>query len=261
MKLLLNCTVGWLLSVSLSTSAFSFYHLHQHWQRVLDKFVVQIGQSGAKTAVKYALLKQFPQALEQYLAEVQALKPEEYKLFSEAEQLAFLVNAYNALTLKLIIDHYPVKSIKDIGGLFSSPWKKEFFSLLGQKHHLDYIEHEGIRKNFNEPRIHFALVCAAKSCPALRKQAYLPGTLDKQLEEAALGFLKDPTNNRFDTEQKKLFLSSIFKWYGDDFVKKYGSVKAYVATRIASTQAQSEQIQSSDVKIEHVDYSWALNEA
>lgn len=115
-------------------------------------------------------------------------------------------------------------------------------------------------KNFKESRIHFALVCASKGCPALLNEAIVANKLDQQLENASKNFLLDETRNRFDKDKKTLELSSIFKWYGEDFVKYNGSVKNFVAKRIAADKFQQGLINDSQVKIDFLDYDWSLNE-
>ncbi|MGE4233097.1 MAG: DUF547 domain-containing protein [Bacteriovoracia bacterium] len=246
----------------------SFDQSHALWDGVLKKYVGYAGAPGTpstlstevQTRVRYSELKKDQGNLNAYLQRVEKVTENEFARFSEPQKLAFLINAYNALTVKLIVDHYPVKSIKEIGGMFSSPWKLKFFTLFGEKHHLNDIEHEMVRKNFSEPRIHFALVCASKGCPSLRQEAFTAGKLDAQLESSAVTFLKDPSRNRFDAQNKTLFLSSIFKWYGGDFDKKFSSVKSFIAPRIAKNGAEEILIKSDQSKVTYLDYDWSLNE-
>jgi len=228
----------------------TFDHSHRLLNDVLSKYVVT---SAHQSSVRYQALKNSPNVLRQYLAQVSNVTKKQYQGFSENEKLAFLINAYNAFTLELIIQHYPVDSIKDIGGWFSSPWKKDFFRLFGQKHTLDDIEHEMIRKWFDEPRIHFALVCAARSCPPLKAAPYIAPTLDTQLSEAAENFLNDSERNRLDSNSNTLYLSSIFKWYGSDFNSKYGSAKNYVA--------RFYDVEPNKLSISYLTYDWSLNDA
>lgn len=235
----------------------SFDQTHSSWNKVLKSHVTV---AGAASRVHYAALKAHPEDLNTYLTEIERVSPGEFSGFSERQRLAFLVNAYNALTVKLILDHYPVKSIRDIGGLFSNAWKIKSFTLLGEKHHLDDIEHEMIRKKFNEPRIHFALVCASKGCPSLRNEAFVAARLDEQLDKVANAFLLDSKRNRFDGKAGTLNLSSIFKWYGEDFEKKFGSVKAFVAPRITKDSSEVGVIKGEKTKINYLDYDWSLNE-
>lgn len=227
-----------------------FDHTHTMFHKVLAKYVVT---SKHQSSVRYHALKNSPIILRQYLEQVSNVSEKQYQGFSDDEKLAFLINAYNAFTLELIIQHYPVKSIKDIGGWFSSPWKMDFFYLFGEKHTLDDIEHQMIRKWFDEPRIHFALVCAARSCPPLKAVPYVASKLDRQLSEAAENFLNDSERNRLDSSSNTLYLSSIFKWYGSDFDTKYGSLKNYVSRFYG--------VDPDEVSVNYLTYDWSLNDA
>ena len=239
------------------TATLSFDQTHSVWTHILKNNVVI---EGSRSRVNYSAIKKNLSDLKKYLRTIQSVSKEEFSRFNEKERLSFLTNAYNALTVKVITDHYPTKSIRDIGGLFSNSWKIKFFTLFGEGHSLDDIEHEMIRKSFNEPRTHFALVCASKGCPALRSEAYIAQRFEEQLENATHTFLRDPSRNRFDSKANTLYLSSIFKWYGPDFLKKFGSVKAFVAPRIVQDQAEMAAIQSDRTKIEYLSYDWSLNE-
>ena len=232
-----------------------FDHTHAGWDEVLKKNVLI---EGAQSTVDYRSLKQKPAQLDSYLKELESVSQGDFKNFKQENQIAFLTNAYNALTIKLVLDHYPVSSIKKIGGLFSSPWKKRFFKLLGEEHSLDDIEHEMLRKQYSEPRIHFALVCASKGCPSLQNEAFVGKRLDAQLQNAARAFLGDTSRNRYDPPSKTLYVSSIFKWYGEDFVKKFGSLEAYLLPFF--TKDSANRPNSGEVSIQYLDYDWSLNE-
>ena len=246
--------------VPLKVLANSFDHSHLLWDELLRSYVVEHGPA---SQVKYAELKQNDeQKLNQYLNSISSVSKKEYDAWSKPQQLAFLINAYNAYTIKLVLDNYPVESIKDIGSIFRSSWKIKFFQLFGEEAHLDYIEHDLIRgdKGFNEPRIHFAVVCASVGCPKLHAQAYTAERLEDMLEYATKSFLTDETRNRFDYPQSTLYLSSIFKWYGEDFESKYGSVEAFVGKYMSQDKQVRSLIQSRQVKIEYLDYDWSLND-
>ncbi|PIR22869.1 MAG: hypothetical protein COV44_05655 [Deltaproteobacteria bacterium CG11_big_fil_rev_8_21_14_0_20_45_16] len=250
MRIILN----FIVFLMFSSTASAFDHTHQIWNEVLSRYVQP---SGKTTVVDYKVLKGSPQKLNEYLKTLSSVSKSEYEKFSKSEKLAFLINAYNAFTLKLIINHHPVKSIKDIGSWFSSPWKKKFFNLLGTKMHLDGIEHDTIRANFDEPRIHFAVNCASIGCPSLATEAFVASRLDQQLEQAAVDFLTDESRNRFDPATNTLYLSQIFEWYGDDF-KSAGGVRSFVSTRMAKEPKVQEKI--SAAKLEYLDYNWNLNQ-
>ncbi|MEO0336933.1 MAG: DUF547 domain-containing protein, partial [Pseudomonadota bacterium] len=203
-----------------------FDHSHKLFTEVLGNFVIV---SGAKSTVNYKGLKKSPSQLNSYLGQLSAVSKKDYAKFSKEQKMAFLINAYNGFTLKLIIDNYPVKSIKDIGGLFSSPWKKEFFKLLGGDMYLDKIEHKILRKKFKEPRIHFAVNCASIGCPALRGEAFTADRLNVQLEEQAKIFLRDSSRNSIKKSKKEIHLSKIFDWFDGDFKRGGSSVQKFVA--------------------------------
>ena len=241
-----------LLSAFLTTSLFAFDHTHAAWDKWLKKYVAV---NGAATTVDYKAAKAAPEALKSYTDSVQEVTAQQYKTFQDKEKMAFIINAYNAFTVQLIVDNYPVKSIKDVGGIFTSPWKKRFFKFLGEEQHLDFLEHSMLRKDWQEPRIHFAVNCASKGCPALRNEAFTAAKLDTQLEAGAKSFLGDASRNRYDGAKDTLWLSKIFDWYGEDFVKKAGSVQAFVSTRISGDAAKMAK-----ANVEFNAYDWNLNE-
>lgn len=237
------------------SSASAFDQSHFAFTKILKKYVVE---EGLTTKVRYIELKKDTKELDSYLSSLEAVSKEEFLAFGADERLSFLINAYNAFTLRLVLNHYPVKSIKDIGGLFSSPWKKKFFRLLGEKKSLDNIEHDIIRKDFEEPRIHFAVNCASIGCPALRAEAYTARKLNEQLEDATKKFLQDKTRNRFKPQERLLEISSIFKWYGDDFRKK-ATLEAFLAQYMGETEEEKQLIRG-ESKTRYLSYDWDLNE-
>lgn len=238
------------LSFLLTFKAWSFDHSHGLLTKVLS---THTKNQGSQVLFNYKKLKGESTDLEKYLKQLSAVKKSEYKGFSDKEKLAFLINAYNAFTIKLIVDNYPVKSIKDLGSFFSSPWKKRFIPLLEEKWTLDQIEHDTIRKQFPEPRIHFAVNCASIGCPSLWKEAFRAKDLDQQLQKATLHFLKNSDKNKINPSLDTIFISKIFKWYDSDFEKSHGSVAKFVASMLNVKL-------SKDVDIEYTDYDWNLNE-
>lgn len=254
MKALYILTLTTYLSWS---SALAFDHEHKLWDQVLKKFVVDQGPS---SVVKYRELKSSPKNLSSYLSELSVVNEKIYDTWTKEERLAFLINAYNAFTLKLIVDHYPVKSIRDISGLFSSPWKKEFFLFFGKETHLDHIEHDLIRGKFQEPRIHFALVCASIGCPKLSRDAFVAKSFEKQLEDAAKVFLQDKSRNRLGAKPApELYLSSIFKWYGKDFGPDDSALKAVILPKMNLNSEEMKVALGASIKF--LDYDWRLNDA
>lgn len=210
---------------------------HKQWNDLLQKHV------SAKGNVDYKGFKKDAAALQSYLDLLAKNLPE--KSWSKNAVLAYWINAYNAYTVKLILDNYPVKSIKKI----DNPWDKEFFTLGTKKYSLGEIEHKILRK-MNEPRIHFAINCASYSCPNLLNEAYTENNLQSQLESAAKSFINDKTKNSITAN--KIEISSIFDWFtGDfkkgvtliDFLNKYSTVKI-----------------DKNAKISYKEYNWNLNE-
>ena len=240
-----------------SFATTNFDHSHSLWQSIVSKQVVV---DGHESRVKYTKIKSNPAELNVYLKNIESVTKAQFDQFTENQKLAFLINAYNALTIKLIIDNYPVNSINDIGSFLKKPWKIKFFKLFGENSHLDKIEHDMVRKWFNEPRIHFALVCASVGCPAIRNEAFVAEKLEQQLESAAVNFLTNEAKNKYNSAQRTLALSSIFKWYGDDFVKKFGSVEAFVANRITANPAEQKMIRNRQASLSYLDYDWSLND-
>ncbi|MEQ2005367.1 MAG: DUF547 domain-containing protein [Limisphaerales bacterium] len=208
--------------------------------------------------VNYTALKADPKPLNSYLDALAAVPEKDFNGWPERERLAFLINLYNAATMKLIVDHYPVKSIKDIGGFLGSPWKQEVVRLFGKVTTLHEIEHGIIRKQYSDARAHFALVCAAKGCPPLRTEAFLAARLDEQLDDQGRVFLGQTHKNHVDAGSRTLHLSPIFKWFSEDFEKQSGSVLKFVTPFFddASRQALTE----GKFNIRFTDYDWSLND-
>jgi hypothetical protein len=221
---------------------------HEIWNGLLKKYVDNKG------FVDYAGFKKDQAELKKYLDLVEKNAPGDK--WSKDEKLAYWINAYNAFTVQLILDNIPnkIKSIKDIGSkvkipFVNTPWDVKFINIGGKKMDLNNIEHGIIRKEFGEPRIHFALVCAAKSCPPLRNEAYEASKLSKQLDDQGVDFLNDSFKNQVSAKEAKI--SNLFKWYGGDFkdkmpvidwVNKYAKVKA-----------------DKNASISYLDYKWDLN--
>ncbi|SDX64322.1 DUF547 domain-containing protein [Hymenobacter psychrophilus] len=212
---------------------------HSAFDRLLKKYV------DARGRVNYKGFRSEEKDFDAYLARLSQNPPKATD--AQAEQMAFWINAYNAYTIRLILDNYPLKSIKDIG----EPWKKVFFSIGGTKMSLDDIEHGILRKKFDDPRIHFALVCASISCPPLRPEAYTAARLSAQLDAQGRAFLNDTGKNKLNAQSAQL--SNYFNWYKDDWNKNGQSVVKWV-NKYAKTNI------SDNTKIGYLDYNWNLNE-
>ena len=227
-----------------------FDHTHSNLTAVLQAHV-------REALVSYRVLKSDRSGLDGYLKATAKVKSAEFDRWSEDQQVAYLINVYNARTLELILDNYPLKSIKKIGWLPGAAWRKKFVPLFGKKVSLGHIEHEILRKRYNLPEIHFALVCAAKGCPPLRVEAYLAGRLKEQLADQGRQFLKNQAKNRVFQLRKRLQLSPIFDWFEEDFEKKSGSVIAFVKRYLPPEHAVKV---TEDYRISYTDYDWALND-
>lgn len=209
---------------------------HTEWNELLQDYV------NGKGEVDYASIGKDAR-LTHYLDQLSKATPSES--WSENERKAFWINAYNAFTIRLILDHPGVKSIKDI----SSPWKMEFFSIGGRKMNLDHVEHVELRKNLNDPRIHYAIVCASFSCPQLWNQAYTAINLDDHLDDAARRFINDPLRNKLAPE--RLQLSRIYDWFAGDFTQE--------GTLIDHINQYAIDPITKGAKVEFLDYDWGLN--
>ncbi|WP_339720603.1 DUF547 domain-containing protein [uncultured Paraglaciecola sp.] len=265
------CYLFMAASMMLSSQVQAFDHQHQNFTQVLSE-VVKLSLNKKQTRVDYGQLFKQPEQLNQYLAQLSAVKQSEYQLWKSDEQLSFLINAYNGFTLQLIVQNYPkfqsgkAESIKDLGSFFSSPWKQSFFTLLDKKRNLDAIEHDMIRKWFERPRIHAALVCAAVSCPPLRQEAFVADKLEQQLDAQMSQFLSDDQRNTVKVSENQVYLSSIFKWYGEDFEKGQQGftslkdlIKAYQGD-LADYPQQLSWLQKQNYSIRYLDYDWRLND-
>jgi hypothetical protein len=269
MKKIFFLSVLFIVLGGLNFNLWAFDHNHSEWDHLLKKHVVLI-EGGNASQVNYSGFKNDHQKLKKYLESLSSVKEAEFSSWPKDKRLAFLINAYNAFTIDLILTKYPqIDSIKDIGGFFSSPWKKKFIYLLGKKIHLDEIEHGIIRKKgvYDEPLIHIALVCAAIGCPALKEEAYIHEKLDGQLQEALVRFLSDRKRNRFNRLKNRLEVSSIFKWYKADFetgARGYTSIKTFFSKNadiLADTAEDKNKIQSMNFDINYLEYDWVLNDS
>ena len=221
--------------------------------------------------VNYGGLKAAPKELESYLESAVWVSEEQFDAWTESQRLAFLINLYNAGTLKLIIDHYPVKSIKDIGSLFKGPWDQPAVKLFGKTITLNHLEHGILRKQYSEPRLHMVLVCAAKGCPQLRGKAYTADKLDEQFSDQSRRYLVSPAGLRIDREKKVVYFSSIFKWYGEDFIARYSPATGFagidkteraVANFCSAflVSADHDYLTAGEYAVKFLDYDWSLNE-
>ena len=216
--------------------------------------------------VDYAALQRDPAQLDRYLQALVDLPPESFSSWSEAEQIALLINAYNALTLRSIIDHDPIRpSIKAIPGV----WKLRRHPVMGLRLTLDEIEHQILRRQYNEPRIHAALVCAAISCPPLRREAYTGPELERQLEDQTNRWLASGEGLWIDREAGEVAISSIFEWFAEDWpradpdaVPVPGHEKDSAVLRFIARHRPAEERQlllAGAYRLTYLPYDWDLN--
>lgn len=239
-------------------------HGYAAWDALLRKHVRWLPDN-KQSQVDYKAFAADRAALQQILAGWSAVTAAQFAGFNRQQKMAFLINAYNGFTVELILTQYPnLKSIKDLGSLFQSPWKKTFFRLLGEERHLDWIEHEQLRPGYNDWRVHAAVNCASIGCPALRPEAFVAPRLDEQMDDGMSRFMSDPTRNRYVDGRAEL--SEIFKWFGEDFQKGHRGIHSLndVVLRYADglgvPMAERAGIRAGSVRIRYLDYDWSLND-
>ncbi|WP_026464670.1 DUF547 domain-containing protein [Adhaeribacter aquaticus] len=220
---------------------------HEILDGLLKKHVSETGK------VNYRGFIQDSTQLNKYLKNLSDNPPQ--KNWSKEDKLAYWINAYNAYTIQLIIRNYPLKSIKDIGSkikipFVNTPWDIKFIKIGKERYDLNNIEHGILRKDFNEPRIHFAIVCASVSCPKLRNEAFVASRLNAQLDDQARDFINDPSRNKIKANQAQV--SEIFSWFRGDFTKS--------GNLISFLNKYSQVKINSNAQISNLNYNWNLNE-
>ena len=253
----------WLALSGCSVEVHAQQFDHSAWDHVLKQFVTEQGR------VDYAALRANPVELDRYVTELAAVSPisDPQQFPTRGSQLAYWINAYNALVMKDVIEHWPVTSVRKIGGLPYSFFWREKFVLGGRKYTLDGVE--GIlRKRLAEPRIHFALVCAANSCPRLQRQAYTPENTNRLLEEDARFYVNEPRNLRIDREQNRVTVARIFSFYHQDF-ENYGRGKNLTRIgqpildyiRLYANEEHRRALEAlNHPDVQHFEYDWGIND-
>lgn len=250
-----------------------FDQTYRLWNSELDRYVVDGN-------VRYGLWQKHQEGLKRFLKQVEALSEKEYDSFSREEKLAFWLNVYNALIVKTVLDHYPISGKiaqypKDSFRQIPNDWEAEKFKVMGKDINLYQIEHEKIRRDLSDPRTHFAVVCASRSCGKLFSNPYQGKDLDKQLNEAAQRFLSDSKNIELDPENGVFRVSKIFSWFTLDFAS-HGSTKPVfpppgdeeiVAAFIRPYLKEAEQKKLflilknlKQVNFDYLPYDWSLND-
>lgn len=246
--------------------------VHTNYAIVLKAHVTDTG------LVNYAALKKNPAKLDAYLKTIAGLDAKTVADWPEPDRVALYLNAYNAITLRSIVNNFPIdagffasfvypkNSIRQIDGV----WDETKWTVTGDAMTLEHIEHEILRKKHNEPRIHMALVCAALGCPPLRNEPYTGDKLDAQLDDQARRFLSATTKFRIDRKEKIVYVSSIFKWFGEDFVKTHGrdtprdfdaNERAVIGFTLRHVDANNAKfLRAGGYELEYLSYDWSLNE-
>jgi len=232
---------------------------HRTWDALLGKYLVRSDPSGVYLFRYGAVISLDRTALEMYLDELQAVK---VSALSRPEQIAYWINLYNALTVNTVLQHYPVDSIKDIDispGLFSNgPWDAKLLSIESEMISLNDIEHRILRPIWRDPRIHYAVNCAALGCPNLQDRAYVPGELDQMLNDSAMLFINHSRGANID-ETGRLTLSSIYKWFGEDFGDDLDEILEHIRG-YASDELKEKIPTDGKIKVKYR-YDWSLNDA
>jgi hypothetical protein len=220
-------------SIALNKEVFD----HSHFNALLKKYVMEDGR------VNYAGFKKDKKILEAYLETIRTNNPK--TTWSKNDRFAYYMNAYNAMTIDLIIKNHPIKSIKNI----NNPWEQRYWKIGDTFVSLEEIEHDVLRK-MKDPRIHFGINCASFSCPPLMNKAFTAATVDTQLEKLAVQFINDPKRNKITTDRVEI--SKIFRWFYEDFTKN-GDLIDFLNT-------YSKVKIDKNARVRYMDYNWELNE-
>ena len=229
--------------------------------------------------VDYAGLQADPSDLDAFYGAIAGLDRERYETWSDQRQIAFWSNAYNGLTLLAIVEHYPIERSASVDSILHprgirwipGVWDKLAFTVMGREMTLNAIEHQVLRVEYDEPRIHVALVCAAISCPPLRDEPFVEGRLDDQLDDQTRRFLARPENFRIDRAADKVYLSKILEWYGSDFEESFEPEEGFAGHSAAQRavlsfisgylgEADREYLRHGDYGVEYSAYDWSLND-
>ena len=242
-----------LFVVCFSTNAYAYDF--KNWETLLERYVTLSNIHGISlNVVDYASMSKDPE-FQTLVEDLKKFSPKSLK--TESEKKSFWINVYNIFAIKVILDNYPVKSIRVIGSMFKPVWTRKAGMVGGKHYTLEHIEH-GILRKTGDPRIHTAIVCASVSCPDLRREVYLPSKLSEQLDASMKNFLINPKKGFWiDKKEKTVYFSRIFEWFEIDFEGEYGGVVSFVRQYLKPEQVK--YLQSGVYDIEYFDYDWDLN--
>ena len=236
-----------------------FDHAHATWTKVLADF-------GRADGFDYRSLKKERKSIDEYLTLLLSVEVEDFETWTREQRYAFWINAYNAYTVRLVVDHYPLKSIRDIGDEELGTWDRRFIPLQhlfpqakGKPLSLNDVEHEILRKQFEDARVHAAVNCASRGCPPLAASAFTPKGLDEQLDGVTRAWLADEERTRFDAEKGVAEVSEILRWFEGDFVRDGKSVAGWLAK--FAPEKHSAWLAKGPVTLRYLEYDWALNDA
>jgi hypothetical protein len=241
-----------------------FDHQYTAWNALLKKHVRWLSD-GKQSRVNYKGFAAERAGLKGVLDGLSAVPKAAFDGWSRPQQMAFLINAYNAFTVEIILTKYPdLKSIKEFGFFNCGPWKNEFFTLLGDKRHLDWVEHEQLRPVYKDPRIHSGVNCASIGCPALRDEAFTADKLDAQFDDGLKRFMGDRTRNR--VKGGEVQVNKIFKWFKEDFnsgyrgINKLEDLLAQHAEQLSDKPDEQAALRAKSLPVAYLDYDWSLND-
>ena len=257
------------ISTPLQAEKASFSFDHSEWDQFLKKFVNEKGEVDYRSALKEKNL------VEAYLEKLKPIPTDVFKEFPREERLAIFINAYNAAVVKLILDHYPLKSIMDIPGVWDQPAVQIATSsktMIPDSYSLNGLQNKLLRRVFRDEKIFFALSSGAKGSPPLRPEAYVGSRLEGQLYLATRAFANDEKRNQILPGQKKIVLSRLFKWYGDDFLLNWGNfpqesrwnpeemaVLSFFAHYLEDPK-KVEYLKEGQYKVKYDTFNWQLND-
>ena len=228
--------------------------LYDPWARVLSGYVDEEG------LVDYTgLSTEGYDDLETFIKTIGSTDPSR---FSETEQLAFWINAYNAITVYQVVQRYPIENVREVGILFGlvGGFFKQEYRVANRELTLDNIEHDILRPTYNDPRIHWALVCAAFGCPRLLRRPYVATDIDPMLTELSFEFMASPRAMHIDDDNVILWVSSYFDWYGGDFEVKAGNIIDYILVHAPTDKAAWIREHRDTMRVQFIDYDWTLND-